>query len=71
MTLISEHKDRIRAHRAILASASTTFRDLFQTVDDNTEYEVIHMKGVSSKFISSMVDLIYNGETTVKERDVM
>ena len=68
VTLISEDKERIRAHKVVLASASTIFRDLFQTVDENTEYEVIHMKGVSSKFIESMVDLIYNGETTVKER---
>ena len=53
----------------VLASASTIFRDMFQTVDENVEYEVIHMKGKESKLIEAMVELLYNGETTVKERD--
>ena len=62
-----DNYDRIRAHKVVLASASTLFRDLFQTDEDNTEYEVIRMRGVSSNFMVSMVDLVYNGETTVKE----
>ena len=69
VTLVSDNYDRIRAHKVVLASASTLFRDLFQTDEENTEYEVIRMRGVSSNFMVSMVDLVYNGETTVKESD--
>ena len=42
---------------------------MFQNDDKYTEYEVIHMRGVKSKLIAAMVDLVYNGETTLKERD--
>ena len=66
MTLVSDDGNRIRAHKA---SASTIFRDMFQNDDDNTEYEVIHVRGVKSKLIAAMVDLVYNGETTLKEKD--
>ena len=47
VTLVSDDGDRIRAHKVVLASASTIFRDMFQNDDGNTEYEVIHMNGVS------------------------
>ena len=42
---------------------------MFQNDDKYTEYEVIHMRGVKSKLIAAMVDLVYNGENTLKERD--
>ena len=38
VTLASDDYDRIRAHKVVLASASTIFRDLFQSDDENTEY---------------------------------
>ena len=69
MTLVSEDDSRIRAHKVVLASASTLFRDLFQNQDEDTDYLVIHMRKVSSKFIKAMVDLVYNGEAQVEERD--
>ena len=69
VTLVSDDGNRIRAHKVVLASASTIFRDMFQNDDDNTEYEVIHVRGVKSKLIAAMVDLVYNGETTLKEKD--
>ena len=50
VTLASDDYDRIRAHKVVLASASTIFRDMFQTEDKNMEYEVLRMRGVSSKF---------------------
>ena len=67
VTLVSEDRERIRAHRVVLASASTTFRDIFQSEEDNSEYQVIHMKGIKSVFMKAMVDLIYEGETRIQE----
>ena len=46
------------------------FRDNFQTDDKKTYYELIHMSGVFKKIMISQVDLVYNGESTVRERDV-
>ena len=51
----------------VLASASTTFRDIFQSEEDHSEYQVIHMKGIKSVFMKAMVDLIYEGETRIQE----
>ena len=45
------------------------FRDTFQTDDKNTYFELIHMKGVFSKFMIYWVDFVYNGDSTVIERD--
>ena len=69
VTLISEDKKRIRAHKVVQASASTLFRDMCQNHDEDTDYQVIHRRGVSSKFVEAMVDLVYNSETQVEERD--
>ena len=41
------------------------FRDTFQTDDKNTYFELIHMKGVFSKFMIYWVDFVYNGDSTV------
>ena len=65
VTLVSEDRERIRAHRVVLASASTTFRDIFQSEEDNPEYQVIHLKGMESVFMKAMVDLVY--ETRIQE----
>lgn len=69
MTLVTEDNKRIRAHKVVLASASSIFRDLFQTDFEDNEYQVIYMRGVATKHVVAMVDLVYNGETKVKERD--
>ena len=37
------------------------------TYKKNTYYEWIHMNGVFSKFM--IIDLVYNGKSTVNERD--
>ena len=46
VTLISKDEERVRLHKVVLASASTLFRDMFQSADE--EYQVVLMQGVSS-----------------------
>ena len=65
MTLVSEDDERILAHRVVLASAGTIFRDMFRTYEKDKDYHVISIRGVQSKLINAMVDLIYHGETEV------
>ena len=55
MTLVSEDGGRIRAHRVVLPSASTLFRDMFQTHEEKVEYQVITMKGVTFTLMKAMV----------------
>ena len=65
MTLVSEDYEKILAHKVVLASASTMFRDMLRTYEKDKNHPVISMKGVKSKFMNAMVDLIYHGETEV------
>ena len=69
MTLVSEDYERILAHKVMLASASTIFRDMLRTYEKDKDYPVISMKGVKSKFMNAMVDLIYHGETKVERSE--
>ena len=69
VTLISDDDKRVRAHKIVLASSSTIFRDLFQSDEEEDGYQVIHIKGVQSGFLTSMIDLIYKGETKVEEKE--
>ena len=68
VTLVSNDGQRIQAHNVVLASASPIFRDMLQHDEDYIEYQVIHMK-MKSRFKSAIVDLVYMGETKVKERE--
>ena len=69
VTLVSEDNIKVRAHKVVLASASTLFRDLFLSNEEESEYEVINLRGVSSRCMTALCDLIYEGETKVKERE--
>ena len=40
ITLVSDDGHRIRAQKVVLASASPTFRDMFQNYECYTEYQV-------------------------------
>ena len=53
----------------VLASASTLFREMFQTNEEEVEYQVITMKGVNYIFMKAMVDLVYNGATEVSQKE--
>ena len=60
VTLVSEDGEMFQAHKVVLSSASTLFREMFQ---NNKEAEEISMKGIHSRFMKALVDLVYNGET--------
>ena len=69
VTLVSCDGEKIRAHKVVLASASTIFRDMLQTEEEDVEYQVINMKEVNTKFMLAMIDLVYKGEAKVENRE--
>ena len=69
VTLVSDDGKRVWAHKVVLASASSFFRDIFQVDEEMEEYQVIDMKGVKSRLLRAMIDLVYNGETQVEQRE--
>ena len=66
VTLVSNDGEKILAHKAVLASASTLFREMFKDYEDNKDYKEVVMKGVQSNYMKAMVELVYNGETEIK-----
>ena len=53
----------------MLASTSFSYRNVFQVDEEIEEYQRINMKGVKSRVLEDMIDLGYNGETQVKQRE--
>ena len=60
VTLVSGDGGGIRGYKVVLASASTIFRNMLQTEEEDKEYQVINM--------ATMIDLVYNGEVQVEKR---
>ena len=69
VTLVSNNEKIIPDQKVVLASTHTVFRDLFQSDEEEDDYQVIHIKGVKSSFMTAMVDLVYDGETKVKKTE--
>ena len=66
VTLVSDDGENVLAHKVVLASASTLFREMFKDYEDKTDYKEVRMKGVQSNYMKVMVELVYNGETEIK-----
>ena len=67
VTLVSEDKRVIQAHKVVLAPKSMFFRDMLRSV--HHAHPVIFMRGVKSTCIISLMEIIYKGETKVNEED--
>ena len=65
VTLVSEDKMKVDAHKVILASASAVFRSILKSVIHSNP--VIYMRGVQAQQLNSMMELIYFGETKVSQ----
>ena len=65
LILVSEYKAQIDAHKVILASAYSVFRDIFKSVDHITP--LMYMRNVKASQLNSMFELIYFGETKVNQ----
>ena len=64
VTLVSKDGERILAHKIVLASSSTIFRNILKNYDEKNEDQVISMRGVQSKFTNAMGVIPY--ESTKK-----
>ena len=65
VTLVSEDRQQIAAHKVILSAASPFFRKILK--HNKHSHPLIYMRGIKVKDMVSIVDFIYHGEVNTGE----
>ena len=68
VTLISDDKKPIKAHRNILSVCSPLFKNIFQM--DTNNHPVIYLRGIKHSEIESILQFIYLGETKLSNHNL-
>ena len=66
VTLVTDDKQQIRAHRNILSAASPVFKSILQ-IDSNNANPVIYLRGIQHSEMESIMQFIYLGEARFYE----
>ena len=66
VTLITDDKQQIRAHRNILSACSPVFKNILQ-LDSSNANPVIYLRGIQSSDMESIMQFIYQGEARFYE----
>ena len=66
VTLVTDDKQQIRAHRNILSACSPVFKNILQ-IDKNNVYPVIYLRGIQHSEMESIMQFIYFGEARFYE----
>ena len=68
VTLVTDDKQQIRAHRNILSACSPVFKNILE-LDSNNTNPVIYLRGIQHSEMESIIQFIYLGEAKFyKER---
>ena len=68
VTLVSKDNQHIKAHRVILSRSSPVFQSMLHSIEHT--HPLIYMTGIESKYLSTLMDFIYNGEANIAEEDL-
>ena len=66
VTLVSDDKQAIKAHRNILSACSPVFRNILKMQSD-CNHPVLYLRGVQHSVIESILQFIYLGEAKLHE----
>merc|ERR1712155_171149 len=66
VTLVTDDKQEIRAHRNILSSCSPVFKSILQ-IDSKNANPVIYLRGIQHSETESIMQFIYLGEARFYE----
>ena len=66
VTLISDDKKLLKAHRNILSACSPVLKDILQ-IDTQNIQAVIYLRGIQYSEIESIMQFMYLGEAKEKE----
>ena len=66
VTLVTDDKQQIRAHRNILSACSPVFKNILQ-INSNNTFPVIYLRGIKYSEMESIMQFIYLGEARFYE----
>ena len=68
VTLVSDDKIRIKAHKFVLSAFSPVFEKI---IDDNpTHHPLIYLRGIQSQELVSLLQFLYQGETILPQNRI-
>ena len=67
VTLVTDDKKSIKAHRNILSACSPVLNDILLKMDHQTNHPFIYLKGIQSSEMESILQFIYQGEARFAE----
>ena len=68
VTLISDDRKRIKAHKIILSSSSNFFKQILS--ETSIENPLLFLKGIQHKELEAIVKFIYIGTTEISQEDL-
>ena len=68
VTLVTDDKKHIQAHRNILSASSPVFKDIFQADRKNQNHPVIYLRGIKSLDLEAILEFIYLSQTSMHEK---
>ena len=67
VTLVTDDKKQIKAHRNILSACSSVFKEILQ-IDTNNNHPVIYLRGIKHSEMDSIMQFIYLGEAKLYDK---
>jgi len=68
VTLVSDDGKHIEAHKIVLATSSTVFKDILKK--NKQVHPLLYLRGIESNALAPVLDFIYHGEVKVPQADL-
>ena len=66
VTLVTDDKQEIRAHRNIISACSPVFKNMLE-IDTSNVHPLIYLRGIKYSEMESIMQFIYLGEATINQ----
>ena len=70
VTLVSEDRKQMKAHKAVLSACSEFLKDILREMSNVSTHPVIFLKGVSSENLAQILQFVYLGEASIDEQNL-
>ena len=69
VTLVCDDKEKLYAHKIVLAACSNAFKQFITDLPEGTS-SVIYLKGIQFKEMNSILEFMYSGKTEIKNNGI-